>query len=170
MKKLIRTSFRRLPKFTIGKTLTKPQQVLDACASGKWLFFGRPPHRRAYHPWWIANMNFTCVMNYVKLGQLALTVRNSEYPYVFKATLMEAAPGVEVSSEWWAKCSEIPSCNITAFTKDAVIKECQAQAEAVGGPKVRVQVSFQVPAKVETPSAVRKIQDEEWAKIAGGGT
>ena len=152
-----RFAFRRKPKFSLGAVLTDPQQVIDACKAGKWLYFGAPPYRRAYHPSWIGNMNFSCVMAYVRGGQLAFTSRNPEYPYVFKAKWIGREPWDpdDKQGEWWTTCSEIPSARITEFTKDAVVREVEkAVVEATGLRNPRIQVSFELEAKPEKPIAL----------------
>ena len=153
-----RFAFRRNPKFTLGTSLTDPQQVVDACKSGNWLYFGAPPYRRrVYHPAWIGNMNFSCVMAYVRSGQLAYALRNPEYPYVFVAKWMGREPWDkdEKQGEWFATCTELPLVRITAFTKDSVCSESEkAAVEATGQRQPRIKVRFELKEENKTPIAL----------------
>lgn len=136
-------------KFTIGAFITSPQEVIDAVKSGRWIWFGTDRYARVYAASWIANMNFACVMNYIARKQLAFAVRNPEFPYVFRARLMESHVP-DKSSEWWVTCSEIPSAKIREITKSSAINAaCHAAAVHVGGD-ARVQVVFEVPEKEKT--------------------
>lgn len=133
-------------KFTPGDVIDSVDMLLLARDKGRWIFFGSlaPSHfwtrPRAYHPSWIVNMNFGCVMSYIKDGLLHLAVRNPEYPYVFKAEFMESRVS-DVTSEWWVTCSELPMVRITTFTKEAAIMEAgNACGQHVGqGTKFTVQ-------------------------------
>ncbi len=148
-----RTSFRRTPKFSVGGFITSPQEVIDAAASGKWLYLGTDRHARVYHPAWIANMNFSCVMSYVARKQLAFAKRNPEYPWVFRAQLMESHVP-DITSEWWVTCTEIPNCKIVAITKHAVCREAEEIASKHAGYPARVQVRFEMPEAATRPVAL----------------
>lgn len=152
-----RTAYRRKPKFSIGTPLTEPTQVLSAVLAGRWLYFGKPPHVRAYHATWIVNMNFSCVMSYIHNGRLHFAHRNDEYPYVFKATWFGREPwDVDAKQgEWCATCSEVPHARIVELTKDTVAREAEkAVIECTGKRIVRVQIRFQLPETTNAPVAL----------------
>ena len=146
-----RTSYRRQRKFEPGEIITSTDMLLQAAAQGRWIFFGssaRGPwgKARCYHPQWICNMNFNCVCSYIKHGVLRLANRNPEHPYVFKAELYESTVP-DVQSEWWAECSEIPGVRIKAFTKAALIRDCERACRDHGLTAFRFQVQFTMGAE-----------------------
>lgn len=138
----MKTSRRRSAgrKFTPGYVIDSVDMLMLAREQGRWIFFGSLTSSRAYHASWIVNMNFGCVRSYINGGLLRVAVRNPEYPYVFKAEFMESYVP-DVSSEWWATCTELPMVRIRAFTKEAVIAEAgEACTKHVGdGTKFTVQ-------------------------------
>ncbi len=137
---------KKSPKFTIGPFIASPDVVVESAKTGKWIWFGTDRHARVYAATWIVNMNFGCVMNYIARKQLAVAMRNPECPYVFRARFMEAIPSISEMSEWWVTCSEIPSAQLRAATRDAAVEAaCYAAAQHVGGD-AKVHVIFEVPA------------------------
>jgi len=128
-------------KLSKGPLVSFPRQLIDLAAAGGWVFFGD----KAYSGQWIVNMNFGCVMSYLRHGALRKAIRNPEYPYVFKATFFEAvAP--EGHGEWYVTCSEVPEAKIICYTKESAIEQAVAAAKRKSGnQEVKVQVTFIVP-------------------------
>lgn len=155
-----RNSYRRSRKFEPGEPITSTNMLLWAAKQGRWIFFGTHPAGRrslgfrAYHASWILNMNFSCVCSYIEGGMLRLANRNREYPYVFKAEFMESMTP-DVQSEWWATCSEIPAAKIRAFTREALVRDCEQACRVHGLETFRFRVQFITP--LETREAVKLI-------------
>lgn len=135
----------KAPKFTVGAIIESPHVVITFANTGKWIWFGTDRHARVYSAQWIANMNFGCVMNYIARKQLAVAIRNPDYPYVFKAKFMEAVPGIDKQSEWWVTCSEIPDAKLCAATRDAAVDAACFAAVHYVRHDARVHVIFEVP-------------------------
>jgi len=137
-------SFRRLPKFKPGKVIESPYSIVNATKQGQWLYFGH----RVYHPAWISNYNFGCVMSYLARNEIRVAIRNPEYPYVFKAKVR----GADEAAGWFASCTEIPGEFPEAQEKADLVKQCEAMAEWKSGRKgCRYKVLF-FSAPAESPA------------------
>lgn len=145
-------------KFSPGPVIKSVDELLLARDQGRWIYLGATEYQkvrlwgrpRAYHPQWICNMSFNCVCSYIKNGVLHLANRNAEYPYVFKAVFMQSYLP-EVSSEWWATCSELPVMRIAEFTKEAVISAAKKAVRAHTGDDARFVIQFGAPKTYVSP-------------------
>lgn len=146
----MRNSYKKARKYTRGVVIQTSGELMACANNGTWVYFGD----KVYHPTWIINMNFSCVCNYIKNGQLCIAHRNKEWPYIFVAKdCMDEVP--ERESRWWISCSEIPNWHQTEISKDAVIAECEKAAiEKSGLRNPRIQVRFEREAYNNKPVAL----------------
>jgi hypothetical protein len=92
-------------KFSYGPRVETLHEVIDAARRGKWLYVGSVPK----HPSIVVNMSLTTVAGMIERKALRHTVRDPSFPYIFKATWMEAEQFANVPSVFWVSCSEIPA-------------------------------------------------------------